>query len=75
MAKKKGKKRGCGSTSGRKLYAVENNGKLTVTKCKSRAKKVLSTCRKKMKKSKRGVCQMHTLKAKKQRVYRRKGRK
>jgi hypothetical protein len=75
MAKKKAKKRSCGSTTGRKLYLVENNGKLTVTRCKSTAKKVMAKCRKRAKKAKRGVCQMHTIKAKKIRIYRRKGRR
>ena len=71
---KKAKKRGCGSTTGTKLYVVENLGKLTVTKCKGKAKKVLTKCRKRIKRIGRGVCQMHTIKAKKIRVKRGKGR-
>lgn len=70
MARKaKTKKRGCGSTTGTKLYLVENNGKLTVSKCKSKAKKALTKCRKRIKKAGRGVCQMHQIKAKKVKKY------
>jgi hypothetical protein len=70
MARKaKSKKRGCSSTTGTKLYLVENNGKLTVSKCKSKAKKVLSKCRKRIKRAGRGVCQMNMVKAHKQKTY------
>ena len=71
---KKAKKRGCGSTTGTKLYLVENNGKITVAKCKGKAKKVLTKCRKRAKRLGRGACQMHTVKAKKIHVKRGKGR-
>ena len=43
MARKaKTKKRGCSATNATKLYLVEHTGKLTVTKCKGKAKKKLT---------------------------------
>ena len=68
------KKRGCSATNATKLYLVEHTGKLTVTKCKGKAKKKLTQCRRQMKRKGRGACTLHTLKAKKIHVKRGQGR-